>query len=79
MNFAAFKYLANALTTWRLDRACESIACARRPTIPFPPHLIDQLLYPPEPASPEGVMYEKIIDKAKAALSGVTRSLPKDR
>jgi hypothetical protein len=76
MNFAAFKYLANGLTTWRLDRACRSVACARRPPIrhtAIPEESITQLLYPPDPSGSMAANYKTIVDQAQAVLSGTTK------
>ncbi len=73
MNFAAFAYLANGLTTYRLDRTCWSVACAHRPIIHIPPNLINQVLYPPDPESPITVEYNQIISEIGANLSGVAR------
>jgi hypothetical protein len=71
MNFAAFKYLANGLQTYRLGGACQSVACATRPQVILPPGALDQLKYPPLPGSPSDTAYTGIIDQARAGMGGV--------
>jgi len=73
MNFAAFKYLANQLLTWRLDWTCWSAACARKPIVrtPFPPEMLVQLQYPPNPQASTAQNYRAAIDTAQAFLGGV--------
>jgi hypothetical protein len=72
MNFAAFKYLATSLTTFRLNRQCWSVACASTPPLPVVPrNLVQQLLYPPDPATPAGQSYSAILNDVRAQMSGV--------
>jgi len=73
MNFAAFAYLANSLSTYRLDRVCWSVACAHRPIVHIPPNLLNQLLYPPDPESSIAATYDEIIGETRANLAGVAR------
>ena len=75
MNFAAFRYLANQLQTFRIDRTCFSAACATQPSFVFPGELRAQLLYPPDPTAPGAKRYQALIGLARAALSGVARGI----
>jgi len=73
MNFAAFKYLAYGLKTWRLDWTCFSVACAHQPRISaLPRDAILQLEYPPNPADTVATAnYKEVLEQARAVLSGV--------
>ena len=75
INFAAFKYLAYGLNTWRLDWTCLSVACARKPSIsPLPPEAILQLEYPPNPADVAAtVNYKEVLEQAHAVLGGAQK------
>lgn len=73
MNFAAFKYLATDLTTWRLDRACWSVACAYRPVRVVDRLLLKPLLFPPDPSGPIQRDYERVLAEALPQLGGIAR------
>lgn len=71
MNFAAFKYLATSLTTYRLDRTCWSVACATQPRYVFPQPLLQRMLYPPDPHSRDAAAFSKLVNDVQAQLAGV--------
>jgi hypothetical protein len=79
MNFAAFRYLATGLTTFRLDRTCGSAACARQ----APRHMSDllraQLLYPPDPKGPNAAAYEAALAAIHSSLGGATEERNRPR
>jgi hypothetical protein len=70
MNFAAFKYLAFGLNTYRLDAACWSEACETRPFVFIPPFAVNRFLFPPDPEGPQLGRYQELINEFLPALSG---------
>jgi hypothetical protein len=73
MSFAAFGYLANGLMTYRLDRACWSVACAHKPSADFPRALLDEVLFPPDPGSTISAAYNATIAATREILAGSAR------
>jgi hypothetical protein len=70
MNFVALKYLASALTTYRLDAACWSHACEHVPYVFIPPVAINRFLFPPDPEGPQINKYEQLIQSFLPYLGG---------
>jgi hypothetical protein len=71
MNFAAFRYLAFELTTYRLDRECWSAACARAPRLHIPrPDALPAIRFPPDPRRPAGRRYARLMEKFLPYLAG---------
>ena len=70
INFAAFRYLAYGLTTYRIDRICDSPACAHHPAALISRVARDQLLYPPITASLAAAAYAADLAALHASLSG---------
>jgi hypothetical protein len=70
MNFAAFKYLATDLKTYRLDAACWSEACESRPPIWIPSTALARFVYPPDPQGQQFQHYQNLLRQFMPYLNG---------
>ena len=71
MNFAAFRFLANKLTTYNLGTTCASVACEKAAIFNIPAALLDQFLYPPDPEGIAFPPYWEVIQEFLPLLAGV--------
>jgi len=70
MNFAAFRYLADSVTTYRLDAQCWSEACETRPSVSIPATALSRFEYPPDPSGAQFQRYQGLMQQFLPFLSG---------